>query len=424
MYGSWASTCLAAAALVLTTGCAAPRWFAADTSQPARADTAAAVATSPAEQAYAEHPDPEALRQVMAEVHQLQALDPAAEAELLKSLAETPPDLWPLVLQQFRAAVAYRRQAEKGSAVADAGQSASTAELPPEPPSAAPPLPTSANPGLAEVEQVSTQAAVEPPIEPARAEEAQSVVVAASHTESVASPDDWQSHVGHAARALESKLGPNSTSGGEVPEHACLRMLYLINGQREDALRPIPGAEPSAQDFWSKEFYGLATLLDKETTSGPTRRVAEAQRHLSEAASRLGDISPLTVRNLTFVTSMQGYGTFEPFDPCEFSPGQRVLLYAEVENFKSTETADGFGSALKSSYRIMDAAGRLVAEHDFDVNEECCRNQRRDFFIGYDFSMPKRIYVGRHVLQLTVEDVNSGKIGQSSAEFTVCTPDK
>jgi hypothetical protein len=39
-----------------------------------------------------------------------------------------------------------------------------------------------------------------------------------------------------------------------------------------------------------------------------SRRAAEAKRHFSESLTRLGESSPLVVRNLAFVTEVQSYG--------------------------------------------------------------------------------------------------------------------
>jgi hypothetical protein len=133
----------------------------------------------------------------------------------------------------------------------------------------------------------------------------------------------------------------------------------------------------------------------------------------------LGESSPLVVKNLAFVTEVQSFGAYKPVLKNEFAPGQRLLLYAELENFKSNETAKGCSTALQSSYLILDSRGQRVADHEFSVNEECCRNPRRDFFIGYEFLLPKHIYPGKHTLQLTVTDLNSQKIGQSSIEFNI-----
>ncbi len=230
---------------------------------------------------------------------------------------------------------------------------------------------------------------------------------------------DWQVALNEAIRGLEAAVNPTPQSAAEIAQHARLRMLYLLAGRREDALRPIPSISPSMQDFWSKQLFGLATLLDTEQIAEPTRRAGEAERHLIEAIARLGESSPLLVRNMAFVTEVQSFGAYKPLAKNEFVPGQRLLLYAEVENFKSNETPKGSYTALQSSYQILDSRGQRVADHEFSVNEEYCHGPRRDFFIGYEFLLPKHIYPGKHTLQLTVTDLNSQKIGQSNIEFTV-----
>jgi hypothetical protein len=93
-----------------------------------------------------------------------------------------------------------------------------------------------------------------------------------------------------------------------------------------------------------------------------------------------------------------------------------------VENFKSESTDKGFRTALRSSYQILDPHGARVAQQEFALTEEYCRNPRRDFFIRYFVWMPKRIYGGKYTLQLTIEDTLSQKIGQSTIEFEIKEP--
>jgi hypothetical protein len=141
--------------------------------------------------------------------------------------------------------------------------------------------------------------------------------------------------------------------------------------------------------------------------------------HLRDANLKLGDMATLSVRNLAFATEVHSYGVYKKFERYEFHPGQEVLLYAEVENFKSAASEQGFHTALKSSYQILDNRGARVDQKEFEITEEHCQNPRRDYFIRYFVWMPKRVYGGTYTLQLTIEDTLSQKIGQASIEFTV-----
>jgi len=414
--------------------------------------------------------DAQAMHQIIAEIETLGTLDPAARDELLYNLKQTDPSLWPLVAQQVRASLAWRRQAAQkrtggpradsalpahaAGPTAPSSQTASYASSRP-PASQEPSRPTGAQPPPPSPVQLAAASspyagqpapvadALPPPAQttppnsppsPAAPRPSASPVPTASADRGAgqavarrqrsgshepASPRDGRSLLREAIRSLESELADEPESDREFAEHARLRTLYLLAGQRDEALRPIPAMDPAMQEFWSEEIYGLATLLESELTSESSRRKADAKQHLDAAAAKLGESCPLVVRNLAFATDIQSFGTYKPFDKEAFAPGQTVLLYAEVENFKSVETAKGFHTATRSSYQIFDAGGKRVAEHEFSPSEETCRQPRRDFFIGYEFSLPRRIYPGKHVLQLTVADLNSQKIGQSMIEFTI-----
>jgi len=441
MDGSRFHVFLVFAAAVLTAGCTSSRWSSdggartwssspSETGAPAAYPSTGAIEggefASPAQPVQAES---QALLDVVAEVRRLGALDPAAEAELLANLRQTPPDLWPLMVQQFRAALAYRQRAAEGNPneprpgpPAEEVLSARAALATDSPPAVASDYPPAGKVVAAKIEP--QQPAPMPPASQPAPRPLPGITPAGSAGDvlpvsCVDGASTWQTHLDQTIRLLESQVSPAPASSEQIAQHARLRMLYLLSGRRDDALKPIPAVAPGTQDFWSNEFYGLASLLEGASGGSPSRLAADAHRPLSDAVARLGESCPLLLGNLAFVTEVQSYGVFKRFAKYEFAPGQKLLLYAEVENFKSTEMEKGFRTELKSSYEILDSSGRRVAEHEFKANEEYCANRRRDFFIGYEFLLPERIYPGKHVLRLTVEDTASGKVGESSIEFTV-----
>jgi hypothetical protein len=376
----------------------------------------------------------------MAELEQLGTLDPQAREKLIADLKQADPSLWPLVLQQYRAALAYRRQVEQRSP--SGGGPLRPGEL-----AAAPPsqngdgsqngdaasigkvgvdnaaktncVPGSApdNAGRTSCVPVSAAVPSAKPAEPAKAVEPPGAVQRASYDAPV--PATWQAHLAAAIEQIEAQDKASPKGESDAGREARLRMLYLLAGRREEAMRPIPAAASATQDYWAKQLYGLSTWLDTERNPDPMRRAADTKRILSEAIAHLGESAPLVVRNMAFCTAVQSYGSITPFKKCEFAPDQEVLLYAEVENFMAEPTPKGFHTSLKSSYQILDNRGQRVAENEFPATEETCQNQRRDFFIGYHVHLPKRIYPGKHTLLLTIVDLQSQKVGQSSVEFTV-----
>lgn len=407
----------------------------------------------------------EAMRRVIDEIHELGPLEPDVQAALIEGLQQTDPSLWPMVLQQFRAIAAIRKRAEasSGTGLALHSRSSQSSELAPAPPS--PPSPVSQAAQQSKpmapapldqmagnnvcsapiqpldaaghrLQDTSPHPAAPPPAvggsvghaQPEHAAAGQTAMPASGGQVCLASYDlpsrlGWKDHIDKAVEILGNEA-KGLAEDKQIAELARLRLLQLAGNRRDEALRPIEPAAPELQSFWTKELYGLATLLDTETIGDADRRTAEARRHLEEAIVCLAEASPLVVRNLAFVTDIQSYGSYTPFEKNQFVPGQRVLLYAEIENFKSNPSPKGYYTASRSSYQIFNSSGQRVAEHEFAPSEEYCRNVRRDFFIGYEFSMPERIFPGKHVLQLTVVDLNSGKIGQTMIEFAIISPER
>lgn len=224
---------------------------------------------------------------------------------------------------------------------------------------------------------------------------------------------DWTGHIDSAIQMLEK-------SAKKSPEDEMrLRMLYMAARQYDNAVHAIPGLPAGEQEFWTAQFHGLGTLLNNAKNPDLPSRTAESKQVLAEATSKLGELAPLVVRNLAFCTRVHSYGCFETFQSAEFTPEQRVLLYAEVDNFASESTARGHHTSLRSSYQIFDARGQRVADEELASTEELCQNRRHDFFIVYDFHLPKQIFPGKHTLRLTIEDLKGQKIGDSAIDFEI-----
>ena len=207
-----------------------------------------------------------------------------------------------------------------------------------------------------------------------------------------------------------------------IESHVYLRMLYLMAGQEERALTAIPGIDAADQEFWQQVMWSVANYFDAEAIPDAGDRASQTIAQLRSAIQRLQENARLDLRNVAFCHKISSFGTYERFDRDEFSPGQPVLLYAEVGNFKSEPAADGqFRTVLKSTVEIYRAGpnGDLVERMAFPTPEDLCRNYRRDFFLSYEFTVPQRISLGPHVLKLIVEDQLSQKVATYTLNFMV-----
>lgn len=390
--------------------------------------------TSPAEIAdSAEQNQEELLGEILAELDEIGTLDPELRKQLVENLRNTKPALWQPTIQAYRGALAYReRQEREKKSQPDTGEhppeasassvvtlSAPSDQLPADTASeslAVLPAAPQPAPEKTEVGKVSRMSAPPAPVD---ANDVSQGVVQVSHTAEAASPRDWRSHINQAIEILERETNSSSDRPEDVRGQVNLRMLYLAADRRYDAVRPISGASLTEQEFWSEQLYGLATYLDADRNADPERRAAEARRHFDDALTRLGELSTLTVRNLTFCTEASTYGVYKKFDSYEFTPGQEVVLYAEVENFTSRETEQGFHTTLRSTIEILDSRGHRVHTKEFAATEDVCHNRRRDFPMRYNLFLPERIWKGEYTLKLMIEDTAGKKAGESAIKFRI-----
>ena len=432
--------CCIGSMLVAVNGCA---WRGKTKAAPVAEVSPAAVSSSQADAAQAARDQAtraNELKTMMGELQTLGALDPQSLEQLLKDLQQTDPALWPQVMQVFRTSMAYRQRMLAKQAEKTAGKNEAAAEnqLADENPTtvdssspAAPPAVGGRQPapldGMLPLAQAGTQATNASGAPAATAASA----TGATPTGKLPPAADAVRQVSYElpvsgdpkqilAKAIESleNAPADNDPAAQAARQVYLRMLYLAAGRRDDAVRPIEGLPASEQEFWSEQLFGLSTYMDATRSPDGKRRAAEARLHLTHATSQLSETGDLMVRNLAFCTEVHSFGVFTPFAKQEFKPGQQVILYAEVENFKSEATPKGFHTALKSSYQILDQQGRRVMQHDLGTTEEYCRNARRDYFIRYFLTIPARIYDGPYTLHLTIEDTLGRKIGQSTIDFT------
>ncbi|MBI5758555.1 MAG: hypothetical protein HZA46_08565 [Planctomycetales bacterium] len=219
------------------------------------------------------------------------------------------------------------------------------------------------------------------------------------------------------------KLGPSDIERQCYSEgHVYLRLLYLMAGRPQQALQVIPGLEPVEQEFWQQMLWGIAGYFDSQAHPAAADRATHTISQLATAIQRLQQQANLELRNVTLCHKISGFGNYERFAKDEFSPGQPVLIYAEIANFRSEVTPEGLSRTLLISTVEIVKPGEteeVLEKIPFPVTEDLCRSQRRDYFHSYEITLPKRLTSGPHVLRLTVEDQFSKKSSTTTLNFAV-----
>jgi hypothetical protein len=405
---------------------------------------------------------------VMKQVQQISAKDPTAGKMLLDELSRAEPKLWPLVVQQFRSRQAYHEQllakpkhrtepiehktrdvVANESPSEEIGNLEDPRDIRPDPAleqafaRATPanmPAPVDATPAETELiaratpakfaEEAATPIAAQHEIVqavvPASGEAGGRVEQAIYSVEAAAAPPaatdaklDWQQHLRLSIADLNERMvdGPRSTA--EVHQLVSLRMMSLLVGDTEAALKPIPNISTEEQDFWSGQIFALATFLDHHRQPDDQRRAAASVVHLDEAVGHLRELGSLSLRNMAFCKSVFGYGAYEPIENPIFTPGQQVTLYLEVENFHSESTVKGYATKLGASYELADDDGKRLSGGEFPNVEDCCQSRRRDFHIQYGLVLPKTAKPGKYHLTLAMNDRQSDKRGSASIAFEI-----
>ena len=407
--------------------------------------------------------DAKEVDQLVAEVAAADKLDAAARDQLARDLRQTDPSLWPAFVQQFRGTLAFRRvRGERPGRCRSVGPDAAAAggrcrglriprvgddgaesarrraalEIPlrgdarPIGPArrglrglcrrhtSRPPIAALARPTKRPRDRRGT--ASQPAAPPrAAAPDNRGLSGRAVPARDAQGQGNWQERLSTTIAALESELhdAPQSASAADV--QARLRMLYLLADRRDDALRPIPSASPGVQEFWSQELYGLSTWLDSRRVGDPSRRAGESRPALAGAADRLGQLGPLAVRNLAFITEVQSYGVYKPRGQGRIHPGPGVAPLRRSGGLHQRRHAEGVPhrapGQLPDLRRPRRERGQPGPQHDRGhLPQPPAR-----LLPAVPLVAAQTDYAGKHTLQLTLVDQKSQKTGQASIEFTV-----
>lgn len=256
--------------------------------------------------------------------------------------------------------------------------------------------------------------------------------VTTARLENLASGKDWSGDLLGVISRVETQLDSQHYADMKTPaeklkyvrEHVFLRMLYLMVGRQERSLAAIPDIPANEREYWQQVFWAMGNYFDDEAMPDPDYRATQVVTQLRAAIHELQESARLELKNVSFCRKITSFGNYERFETDSFRPGEPVLLYAEVANFKSVPSADVSGyfqTKLTSRIEIrkLGNVGEPDEDMSFQETTDLCRNHRRDYFHSYEFTVPHRLPRGPHVLTLIVEDTLGKKIATYRLNFTV-----
>lgn len=199
-----------------------------------------------------------------------------------------------------------------------------------------------------------------------------------------------------------------------------LRHLMVLAGNPDDAVAKIDGMSKTEQEYLRHQLLGLWTMIDPDGHPIASRRFSTAVPQIREAAKfAAAATDTLEVRSLAFCTEIESYGQIKPFAGNRFNPGQQVIMYCEIENFTAKKTDGGYETNLQGSYDVYNSEDEKVISQLLPADQQVSSNYLRDYFIAYQMHLPQQLEGGTYRMQLTMEDVNGKKYGQTSIPFEI-----
>lgn len=219
-------------------------------------------------------------------------------------------------------------------------------------------------------------------------------------------------------RATEQKVAANPN---DVESQIELRMLYLAAGQDAKAAEPIEGVSKEMSDM----VAGLMGVLRKsrDAAGDPDAHADELLDSITKYRNQIAEYADLRVPVVALCTEAMSYGAYKAYPPSQLvAKGQptSVIVYCEVENFSSHQSADGiFHTRLSWQVLVLNEDGDTVATLSQKDFEDVSRNRRRDFFLADVVQLPANLSAGDYVLRVMIDDRGSGRFSTGQTRFTM-----
>lgn len=239
------------------------------------------------------------------------------------------------------------------------------------------------------------------------------------------SPATLDEAVDEARRRLAKSGGLNDAARGTL-------IATLKSTPRQDwpvVVEEFTAVLAAAQIANAPEASGAAEATDESPSVAAAEPVAPmppaesprtAAAEPDQPPAQPAPIQPVfAVQNACFASRVRAWGVVDRFETAQFQPGQEVIVYFELDQLTSRESAEGHTTRIDTVLRLVDASGRRVHEWTFEPLEETCGSHRRDYFARYLVAVPPATPAGSCRLEVVVTDTIAGRTAQTSMPLDV-----
>ena len=238
----------------------------------------------------------------------------------------------------------------------------------------------------------------------------------------------WRSRLQQTIELVQEQLEGNIDSETRTSMEINLRLLDVLSRQMEEVAQEQRRFTDSENQFWQHQLEAITSMLKTEPLVDVRdndllqhQTAHQTLTHLRQAIAELESLANLKITSGAFCTEVSGYGQFEVFPRGALAPGQKVLVYCEVENYNTIERPSDSGATfhtqLRGSYAIYDASGHAVQQAEFPVVEDVARKRRRDFYMHLPITIGD-LSAGNYELHLLVEDLGGNKTASLTPPLT------
>jgi len=200
-----------------------------------------------------------------------------------------------------------------------------------------------------------------------------------------------------------------------------VRLLRLIADEPAAAAEAIDLMTPEEQEFWQELILGISQFRNPNQNVEYDEHIAATIGQLRQAVQQLEPLSSLSIGRLDFCSKIHKFGMIDTFPSNTFGPGDRLLIYAEVDNLQpELSPLDTYRTSFSGTLEIWsDSSAEPIESWPHASITDDSTTRRSDFYQNYQITLPAHLPQGDYEIRLQVRDDISGRSVDSTLKFAV-----